>query len=72
LWKCFFERTDAIFCSCSPSVEGRSGYVKYNIAKRFEEEVEKRRKAGLLDPDAADAALDELVRKSVPKRNGKT
>ena len=33
--------------------------------KRFEEEVEKRRKAGLLDPDAADKALDAMVRKSI-------
>jgi hypothetical protein len=33
--------------------------------KRFEEEVEKRRRAGHLDPDAADAALDRMVRESI-------
>ena len=33
--------------------------------KRFEEEAEKRRRAGQLDPDAADAALDAMVRKSI-------
>jgi hypothetical protein len=33
--------------------------------KRFEAEVRKRKKAGLLDPDAADAMLDQMVRKSV-------
>lgn len=32
--------------------------------KRFEEEVRKRKEAGDFDPDAADAALDRLVRKS--------
>ena len=31
--------------------------------KRFEEEVRKRKEAGDFDPDAADAALDALVRK---------
>jgi hypothetical protein len=30
--------------------------------KRFEEEVRKRKEAGDFDPDAADAALDKLVR----------
>jgi hypothetical protein len=30
--------------------------------KRFEEEVRKRREAGDFDHDAAEAALDELVR----------
>lgn len=32
--------------------------------KRFEEEIAKRKEAGDFDPDAADAALDRLVRKS--------
>jgi hypothetical protein len=32
--------------------------------KRFEEEVRRRKKAGDFDPDAADDALDKLVRKS--------
>jgi hypothetical protein len=32
--------------------------------KRFEEEVEKRKAAGDFDADAADAALDKLVRRS--------
>jgi hypothetical protein len=32
--------------------------------KRFEEEVKKRKEAGDFDPDAADAALDKLVRQS--------
>jgi hypothetical protein len=32
--------------------------------KRFEEEVRRRKAAGDFDPDAADEALDELVRKS--------
>jgi hypothetical protein len=38
--------------------------------KRFEAEVRKRKRAGDFDPDAADAALDALVRKkgdSLPK-----
>ena len=33
--------------------------------KRFEEEVKKRKEAGDFDLDAADAALDKLVRRSV-------
>jgi hypothetical protein len=33
--------------------------------RRFEAEVEKLRKADELDPDEAEAALDEMVRKSV-------
>jgi hypothetical protein len=32
--------------------------------KRFEEEVRRRKDAGDFDPDAADAALDKLVRRS--------
>jgi len=36
--------------------------------KRFEEEVKKLREAGDFDPDAADAALDRLVRKSRDNR----
>jgi hypothetical protein len=32
-------------------------------SKRFEEEVRKRKEAGDFDPDAADAALDDLVRR---------
>jgi hypothetical protein len=32
--------------------------------KRFEEEVRRRKEAGDFDPDAGDAALDKLVRKS--------
>ena len=32
--------------------------------KRFEEEVRKRKEAGDFDPDAADTALDKLVRHS--------
>jgi len=32
--------------------------------KRFEEEVKKRKEAGDFDPDAADAAVDKLVRTS--------
>jgi hypothetical protein len=32
--------------------------------KRFEEEVRKLKEAGDFDPDAADAALDALVKKS--------
>jgi hypothetical protein len=31
--------------------------------KRFEEEVKKRKEAGDFDPDAADAALDKIIRK---------
>lgn len=31
--------------------------------KRFEEEVQRRKDAGDFDPDAADAALDKLVRR---------
>jgi hypothetical protein len=34
--------------------------------KRFEDEVRKRKRAGDFDPDAADAALEKLVR-SKPK-----
>jgi hypothetical protein len=33
-------------------------------SKRFEEEVRKRKEAGDFDQDAAEAALDKLVRKS--------
>jgi hypothetical protein len=32
--------------------------------KRFEEEVRKQKEAGDFDPDAADAALDQIVRRS--------
>jgi hypothetical protein len=32
--------------------------------KRFESEVRRLKKAGELDPDAADASLDALVRKA--------
>lgn len=35
--------------------------------KRFEEEVRKRKEAGDFDPDAAEAALDRLVRHSRSK-----
>jgi hypothetical protein len=35
--------------------------------KRFEEEVRRRRDAGDFDLDAADDALDKLVRKAVTK-----
>jgi hypothetical protein len=35
--------------------------------KRFEEEVKKRKAAGDFDPDAADNALDKLVRRASPK-----
>ena len=35
--------------------------------KRFEEEVRRLKEAGDFDPDAADAALDKLVRKSGAK-----
>jgi hypothetical protein len=31
--------------------------------KRFEEEIKKRKEAGDFDPEKADAALDDLVRK---------
>ena len=34
--------------------------------KRFEEEVRRRKDAGDFDLDAADAALDKLVRRSRP------
>ena len=37
--------------------------------KRFEEEVRKRKEAGDFDPDAADAALDALIRREA--REGK-
>jgi hypothetical protein len=39
-------------------------------SRRFEEEVRKRKAAGDFDPDAADAALDALVKRSrnAPKR----
>ena len=33
-------------------------------SRRFEEEVRKRKEAGDFDPDAADAALEALVKKS--------
>lgn len=33
-------------------------------SKHFKEEVRKRKKAGDFDPDAADATLDKLVRRS--------
>jgi hypothetical protein len=33
--------------------------------RRFEAEVERLRKAGELDPDEAEAALDAMVRKSI-------
>lgn len=33
-------------------------------SKRFEEEVRRRKEAGDFDHDAADAALDKLVRRS--------
>lgn len=33
-------------------------------SKRFEEEVRRRKADGDFDPDAADAALDKLVRRS--------
>jgi len=36
--------------------------------KRFEEEVKKREAAGDFDPDAADAALEALVKRS--RRSG--
>lgn len=35
--------------------------------KRFAEEIQKRKAAGDFDLDAADAALDKLVRKSAHK-----
>lgn len=35
--------------------------------RRFEEEVKRREAAGDFDPDAADAALDKLVRQSRSK-----
>ncbi|HEU5481666.1 MAG TPA: hypothetical protein VFU80_01040 [Sphingomicrobium sp.] len=38
--------------------------------KRFEEEVRKRKEAGDFDPDAADAALDALVKRSRNRPNG--
>lgn len=34
--------------------------------KRFEEEVRKRKAAGDLDPEKADAALDALVKRAAP------
>lgn len=37
--------------------------------KRFEEEVRKLKEAGDFDPDAADAALDKLVRRSSHMRD---
>jgi hypothetical protein len=33
--------------------------------KRFEEEVRKLKDGGVFDPDAADKALDAMVRKSI-------
>lgn len=36
-------------------------------SKRFEEEVRRRKEAGDFDQDAADAALDKLVRRSAAK-----
>lgn len=36
-------------------------------SKRFEEEVRKRKEAGDFDLDAADAALEKLVRRSASK-----
>jgi hypothetical protein len=38
--------------------------------RRFEEEVGKRKEAGDFDPDAADAALEKLVRRSRNKPSG--
>jgi hypothetical protein len=38
--------------------------------KRFEEEVRKQKQAGDFDPDAADAALDALVKRSRNKSGG--
>ena len=37
-------------------------------SRRFEEEVRKRKVAGDFDLNAADEALDRLVRKTKPKR----
>jgi hypothetical protein len=37
-------------------------------SKRFEEEVRKRKAAGDFDLDAADTALDKLVRRQTEKR----
>lgn len=37
-------------------------------SKRFEEEVRRRKEAGDFDQNAADAALDKLVRRSQPKQ----
>ena len=34
-------------------------------SKRFEEEVRRRKEAGDFDQDAADAAIDAMVRKSI-------
>ena len=39
-------------------------------SKRFEEEVRRRKEAGDFDQDAADAALDKLVRKAKTKPSG--
>ena len=39
-------------------------------SKRFEEEVRRRKDAGDFDQDAADAALDKLVRKAKTKPSG--
>lgn len=36
-------------------------------SKRFEEEVRKRKEAGDFDPDAAESALDKLVRRANQK-----
>jgi hypothetical protein len=38
--------------------------------RRFEEEVRKRKEAGDFDQDAADAALDALVKKSRHSKHG--
>jgi len=39
-------------------------------SRRFEEEVKKRKDAGDFDLDAADAALDKLVRRSASTKGG--
>jgi hypothetical protein len=39
-------------------------------SKRFEEEVRRRKEAGDFDLEAADAALDKLVRRSTKLKGG--
>ena len=50
--------------------KAKSPITEEERSKRFEEEVRRRKEAGDFDPDAADAAMDALVKRSRNAPNG--